>query len=613
MKCDKMPNAAVISPTAKYPRLCHHFLPRPESAKELMERLGRLKAVEVKAGEKEAAAKEAVEKVEVSGYVSPIEQPITPVEKEAGEKREAVEEGEEDVGRLKERYLERFGDLMEIDLSRDLSVLDGRGFDEALKLLGEDGSILIRSLYDAVFEDVEARRRLRHYLKKVKRGKPLFREFFKELDTPLKVRLLYSAVEPYIETVRVVAGGMGEEEIYVLDGTTLRDPEPLLSALSSILVGWGYSTTVVKRELKTALFHTPRSIASRELNPWDKLNLASGVLDLNTLRLEQGRTGYFTYRLDLKISQEEVDEVACGSYDVTLNPIYKLWRGHFDDANWEYFIDSVGTWLSPYRFRHVAFLVGPRGIGKSTLLTALTRPIRELVAFTSLRSITGYVFGMEGLVGKQIVVYNERGETILKNLDILNTLFGENDYVEVHRKHRPAVTIRSMKAGMYSMNDPPVVSEYGGETMAAFCERLSLIDIKPPEDFTPVKNINVDEKDAFKFLLWCRVQLEQRGWEIRKLTAEDVIDRLVEGSNPVRRFLNSDYVVIDPQARCSGGDLYNAYVKWSGKEGIATVSRNAFYSIVATRHTKYMRGKMVWFKGIRPAQKWETGEGGEAG
>jgi putative DNA primase/helicase len=245
------------------------------------------------------------------------------------------------------------------------------------------------------------------------------------------------------------------------------------------------------------------------------------------------------------------------------------------------------------------FLVGPTGVGKSTLLDVLSNPIKPLITSTSLRLITNYQFGLEDLIGKQVVMYSERGDVILKNLDIINNLVGERDTIAVPRKFKPTVHIRSLKTMIFAMNDPPILYEYGGETLQAFIDRLSIVLMNRPENFTPKKDIYVDPKEVFKFLLWCRVKLENNGWVIKKMENEEILEYLLKTSNPVFRFLESEYVEVEPTARVKGTELYDAYIKWCSENGITPMDRNKFYSIVSTRYERYPRENTTWFKGIR--------------
>jgi hypothetical protein len=423
---------------------------------------------------------------------------------------------------------------------------------------------------------------------------------FEDLDTGAKIMEIYNIISKHFEFIRLPALDINEDpEVYALDGDVLVPVDNVLAPVLGALVKAGLVRKNIMGDLKLATYSTSRVTSWRELNPWDKIRLKNNVLDLRELKLLDKTDYYFTYRLDVSLTEEELKEIRDGSYRVEDNPVFKSWRAHFEDVDWEYLVDGLGAWLAPFRFKLIVFLVGPRNSGKSTLLMNLTKPIDPLVARASLRSITSYTFGLQPLIGKHLLVHSERGDVVLKNLDIVNNLVGESDYIPVERKHKPAIVIRSLKATMFSMNDPPILCEQGGETLAAFLERLSIVFIKPPEGFKPVKNYRVDPGESFKFLLWCRVQLESRGWEIRMRDFEEKLDYLTKMANTALRFLESDYITPDPYGRVKGTELYEAYVRWCKEQGLAPMGRNKFYAAVATKYTKYEPEGVVWFKGLR--------------
>jgi phage/plasmid-associated DNA primase len=412
---------------------------------------------------------------------------------------------------------------------------------------------------------------------------------------------VFGIISTYFEFIRLPALDVNEEpEVYALDGDVLTPIENVLAPVVGALVKAGLVRKSIMGDLELAAFSTSKVTSWRELNPWDKIRLGNGVLDLRELKLLDKTSYYFTYRLDVTLTEEEFKEVKDGSYKVEDNPVFRSWRAHFEDVDWEYLVDSLGAWLAPFRFKHIAFLIGPRNSGKSTLLLNLTEPINPIIARTSLRNIVENRFGLQPLIGKQVLVHSERGDVVLKNLDIINNLLGESDYIPVDRKHLPIVNIKSLKAAMFSMNDPPILYEQGGETLAAFLERLSIIFMKPPDGFKPVKDFRVDPREALKFLLWCRARLEERGWEIRKRDFEEKLDYLTKMANTALRFLEeSDYIIKDPYSRVKGTDLYEAYKKWCMEQGIAPMGLQSFYHTVATKYTRYEPGNVVWFKGLR--------------
>ena len=432
-----------------------------------------------------------------------------------------------------------------------------------------------------------------------------FEEFAKLKRVERKAACIYRVISSQFDIVKVPPkDAIGESTLYVAVGDVLYDIEEAVKPIVGALIAREAARKTLVGEVVTAAYSTGNIVPWYKIDPWEYLRLANGVLDLETLRLVDSVDYYFTYRLPVKIRQEEIDLIVTDRYNIEENPVYKYWRNRFDDQNWEYLVSSLGTWLSPFRHRHIAFLIGPPKSGKSTLVSNLTRPIRQIVGFVSLGQLTSYTFGLEPLIGKQILAYSERGETVLKNLNIINNLFGEQDYIVVYRKHKPAVTIRSLKAGFFSMNDPPMLVEYGGETMAAFLDRLSIIQINLPESYEVIPNLTIPMREAFKFLLWCRVQLERNNWVIKKMGEEELLDYLMRSTNSVLQFLNDTSVAEpDPGSRVKGIELYEAYVRWCQERGIAPMGRNSFYSVVATKYPKIppekTKDKTTWFRGLR--------------
>jgi hypothetical protein len=426
-------------------------------------------------------------------------------------------------------------------------------------------------------------------------------EFTSTRRVERKAACMYKVISSQFNIVKVPPKDASEEStLYAAVGNLLYDIEEVVKPLVGALIAREGARKTLVGEVVTAAYSTGNVIPYYKINPWEYLRLANGVLDLEALRLVDSVDYYFTYRLPVKIKQEEIDLIVTNRYNIEENPVYKYWRNRFDDQNWDYLVSSLGTWLSPFRHRHIAFLIGPPKSGKSTLVSNLTRPIRQIVGFVSLRQLTNYTFGLEPLIGKQVLAYSERGETVLKNLDIINSLFGEQDYIVVYRKHKPAVTIRSLKAGFFSMNDPPMLVEYGGSTMAAFLDRLSIIQMSLPESYEVIPNLTISMREAFKFLLWCRVQLERNNWRIKKMGEEELLDYLMRSTNSALQFLNDTSVVEpDPGSRVRGTELYEAYVKWCNERGIRAMGKNNFYSIVATKYHSYLREGAKWFRGLR--------------
>jgi ribosomal protein S27AE len=425
--------------------------------------------------------------------------------------------------------------------------------------------------------------------------------FVKLNRTEKKAACIYNVISSQFKIVKVSPGdASGESVLYAALGNILYDIDEVVKPVVGALIARNAARRNLVNEVITAAYSTNCNVSYNKINPWNYIRLDNGVLDLEALRVLDSTDYYFTYRLPVKIRQEEIDLIVSDRYNIEENQVYKYWKSRFDAENWEYLVSSLGTWLAPFRSKHIAFLIGPSNSGKSTLLKNLTRPIAPIVANLSLGLITGYTFGLEPLIGKQIAVYSERGETILKRLDVINNLFGEQDYITVPRKHKPSVVISSLKAGLFIMNDPPIVYEYGGETMGAFLNRLSIIQASLPENATLVRNLTIPNEEAFKFLLWCRVQLERNNWIIKKMSEDKAVDYFMKSTNSAIQFLNDpNSVEFDPAATEKGTKLYDAYIRWCAEKGISPLGRNNFYSLVSSKQPSYLKDKVIWFKGIR--------------
>jgi predicted ATPase len=483
------------------------------------------------------------------------------------------------------------------------------GGEKALLLLGRLGEELETAEYPETGEE-ETEATLQDKLREVIERLPeLIHEycrldldkFTKSKRVEKKAACIYKLISSQFKIIKVPPrDASGESVVYAAVNNLLYDIEEIVKPIVGALIAREGARRNLVNEVITASYSTSTTIPWYKINPWEYLRLMNGVLDLETLRILDSIDYYFTYRLPVKIRQEEIDLVLADRYNIEDNPVYRYWRSRFDSDNWEYLVSSLGTWLAPFRSKHVAFLIGPPNSGKSTLLSNLTSPLFPIVAYASLRLMTGYTFGLEPLIGKQIVAYSERGETILKNLDIINNLFGEQDYIVVPRKHKPSITIRSLKAGFFAMNDPPIVYDYGGETMAAFLSRLSIIQIGLPENYKVIPNLTIPIREAFKFLLWARVQLERNKWVIKKMGEEELLDYLTRSTNSALQFLEeSGEVGPDPSGRVKASELYEAYVKWSQERGLRPMGRNRFYSIVATKYPSYEREGVKWFRGLK--------------
>jgi energy-coupling factor transporter ATP-binding protein EcfA2 len=365
---------------------------------------------------------------------------------------------------------------------------------------------------------------------------------------------------------------------------------------------------------------SPLEVPLERVNPWHLLRLKGWVLDLRDLSLAPPSLCdyWFTYQVDLGLSDAElkglVERVKRGEYSIEENTVYRLWKPRFDlagELEWEYFTRSVGTWLSPHRHKNATLLVGPKDAGKSTLLYVLTDPLDPLTGRVPLSHLTSKDrFPYQPLIGKWINVYSEQLTPSIKNLQAVNNLVGESDWIYVDRKHLPGIWIRSLKSMLFASNAVPVVTSWDPSTMDAFIGRLSIVFIGKPEGYEPVLGVadRVPKAEAFAFDLWCRKQLEEEGWKVRRRSEEELLELLLEAQSPVYRFL-AERCARDPHARVKRKELYEAYVDWLKEQGVTAVPpRDQFYMQIRSMGfvDRPWKGEYYFF-GLRLA---EEGEGG---
>jgi len=168
---------------------------------------------------------------------------------------------------------------------------------------------------------------------------------------------------------------------------------------------------------------------------------------------------------------------------------------------------------------------------------------------------------------------------------------------------------------VFAGNAVPAVTSWEAGVMDAFIDRLSVIFVGKPEDFKPVKDIaeRIPKAESFAFLLWCRWQLEQgegreSGWELRRRSAEELLELLLEAQSPVYRFL-VERCVKDPQARVERKELYAAYVEWLKEQGVTAVPpRDQFYMQIRSMGFVERKWKgEYYFFGLRLAREGEEG------
>jgi phage/plasmid-associated DNA primase len=313
-----------------------------------------------------------------------------------------------------------------------------------------------------------------------------------------------------------------------------------------------------------------------------------------------------------------IKDIAEGRYDIRHNKVYQYFRPRFVDdengqindddeekmdTNWKYLISSLGIILSPKKAKLLAILIGEPNTGKTTFLKVIKKPIEPIVSSVSLADIQRDKFGKEPLLGKQVLITSETRDVFITKVGVLNELFGEGDTISVNRKNQKYVEMESLKMGIISTNDPPIIQDKVSGAINAFINRLNLITMTRPANSENISGLAdmISPEEAFNFLLWCRVWLEKHNWQIMKPTPEEILNVLRENSNTAYQFLDLATELIDFDVNCKMKvkRLYELYKMWCEKHGIKPMGRNLFYDKLRDKgYELYDRKGVKWVRGI---------------
>jgi hypothetical protein len=416
--------------------------------------------------------------------------------------------------------------------------------------------------------------------------------------------------------INTIALNKNEREYYVLYGynNIILDLNTWGLDILTLLFG-KFMSASSQKDVARIMKATAKPISEERLNPANYIRLKSAILDLETLnlvRLEEVGDYYFNYVMPVFTSKTNLDhlrlairEIAEDRYDVRTNKVYQLFRPRFEDRDWEFLVSGLGVILSPRRAKLLMNLIGEPNSGKSTFLRIIRKPIEPIVASVSLSDVQQDRFGKEPLLGKQVLITSESQDVYITKVGVLNQIFGESDVIEVNRKNQKYAKLHSLKLGIVSMNDPPIIKDSVTGAIDALIERLSIVTMFRPEGSENIPGLAdmVSPEEAFNFLLWCRRQLELSNWQVKKLSKEEILNIIRENSNTAYQFLNmaTDLLDFDTSRGCKirAKELHEIYVKWCETHGIKPMGRNIFYEKLRAKGYEFFDYEGVkWIRGI---------------
>lgn len=176
-----------------------------------------------------------------------------------------------------------------------------------------------------------------------------------------------------------------------------------------------------------------------------------------------------------------------------------------------FFQEFAGYCLTTSTKHQIAlWLTGPRGGGKSTLITILETMLGHLAGHLSLSQMGGS-FGLSGIVGKTLLTCSETPKQHMKQTDVLNALI-TGDTVSINRKYKDPVEHRNTAKLVWAMNSLPNLFDANN----GLFRRVKIMEIGksiPEEERDPeiIDNIREEGPGIINWALDGLARLNERG------------------------------------------------------------------------------------------------------
>jgi P4 family phage/plasmid primase-like protien len=211
------------------------------------------------------------------------------------------------------------------------------------------------------------------------------------------------------------------------------------------------------------------------------------------------------------------------------------------------------------RYELAIWLCGPRGSGKSTILTGLQAMLGERAGVLGLADIERSSFALASLPGKTLVVSTEQPAQYMQCSHVLNAIIS-GELVHVDRKFRDPVDIRPRAKIAWAMNDMPRVPDAGN----GLFRRVKVIKFpKLGEDADPKVKETIETEGA-GILNWALAGLVRLRANNRFTIPQCVADATndFQQTNDVPAVFVSECCTVGPELKVAGGALYEEYKTW---------------------------------------------------
>ena len=378
---------------------------------------------------------------------------------------------------------------------------------------------------------------------------------------------------------------VGGSELYCHDGSVYVLAEEKLNRTLTSIMGdhWreGRHREVVSYIRRTAMKLPDKPDSNR-------LNLANGILDLNTLELIPHHPDFLS-RIIYPVSYDP--KADCPNIDRFLSDVV-------GDESKELIYEIIGYCLTSDNRMQVAFmLLGKGSNGKSTLINVITSLIGAgNITNKSLEDLSKDRFAKADLYGSSLNICDDIDSVRLKSVSDFKVLTGGGE-LDAQRKYGQPFKFRPFVKFIVSANEIPASPDTG----YAYTRRWVVIPfpnvfpVNPDFESTLITDQELSGLLNKAIFAWEMVR-DRKSFTTTPATTS-AMQGFIEASDPVPVFLE-EMTDVTPTARTNKPNFYQIYRKWCDDNGHRPLSSRRFTErIVQYTSATYSKsnGPEIWY------------------
>lgn len=355
---------------------------------------------------------------------------------------------------------------------------------------------------------------------KLKRGKLNFRELGKFCNKYLNTYSVQEHNQVYAWDFNELIYEKMSRESMAKKFNDLIQPIPNDPTMTKLK---GYDTMAIEHSVKEKFVMPPEGFVPLQ-NGW--LNVLKGDLEQYTPK--------WLVTQKIPVSYDPI--AACPRFEAFLRERIG------DPATIEVLLEYICYALCGIKYpnRKILVLEGPKGTGKTTIITALTRLFGHLSTMSQLQHLTGR-FETSMFEGKRLVLFDEAPTAKDANLiELLKNLSG-SPYIKIERKNENAMTIENLARLVIACNEIP----RGGAIDTGFMDRLLIVPMHNQIQTYDMVSANTMIDEELSGILnlvlkrFSRLKAQNFNIEQTELTTKQA-DTYQQENDPVAAFIMQD-------------------------------------------------------------------------